>query len=66
MNHELTMIIPEGSKYAYYMHQGKLFTAPIIGKEVDIELQMMVDYWDLSSTEFGEAMAILDILQEIK
>lgn len=64
MNNEITMVVPSGSKYAYYMHQGKLFTAPIIGKDIDIELQMMVDYWELSPYEFGEAMAVLDILQE--
>lgn len=60
------MIIPEGSKKAYYMSQGKLFTAPIIGKDIDRELEMMVDYWDLEPSEFGEAMAILDILLENK
>jgi hypothetical protein len=60
------MIIPEGSRQAYYMSQGKLFTAPIIGKDIDRELEMMVDYWELTPVEFGEAMAMLDILLENK
>lgn len=61
---ELTMIIPHGSRNAYYMSQGKLFTAPIIGNDIDRELEYVVDYWELSPAEFGEAMAVLDILLE--
>ena len=64
MSEDLTIVIVEGGTVGYYIHQDKLFAAPIIQGTLDRELEMVVDYWDLTPDELEEAFVALDLLQE--
>ena len=59
----MLVVTPPQSRQGYYMNQGYLYVAPIIQGTLDRELEMMVDYWELTPEEFEEAMTALNLLE---